>query len=145
MAGAHNWLLMHHPLRAASHAKGDDDFDRQTDTLWTAAGRIPSSLDLVVTGHIHLTEALTFDGHPPQIVLGGGGTKLAKDVNAKDVEGQKIGGWEVATAKFVDDFGYATVEKKGTNKWSMRVYGTDGSPQMTCSRIDGAQAECTKD
>ena len=144
MAGAHNWLLMHHPLRAAQHAKDDKGFAPLTDTLWTAAGKVPSSLDLAVTGHIHLTEVLTFDGHPSQIVLGGGGTKLSKDVKAKDVEGHEIGGWEVATAKIIDDFGYATVKKKGKNAWTMSVYGSDGSRQMKCS-IDGALAECKKE
>jgi hypothetical protein len=145
MAGAHNWLLMHHPLRAARSVKGGGEgFEPLTDTLWTAAGDVPASLDLAVTGHIHLTEALTFDGHPSQIVLGAGGTKLSKDVKARDVRGHTIGGWEVATAKFVDDFGYATVRKKGTNSWSLSVYGTDGARQMKCS-IDKERVDCRKD
>jgi len=141
MAGANNWLLMHHPLRAARHAK--EGFEGVTDTLWTAAGNVPSSLDLVVTGHIHFTEALAFDGHPSQLVLGGGGTKLTKNVKDKDVEGQSIGGWKVTSAKIIDDFGYATVEETGTNVWNLNVYGTDGVKQMKCS-INGAQMTCKK-
>ncbi len=146
MAGRNNWLLMHHPLRAAREIKeGDDAFEPLTDTLWTAAGDVPSSLDLAITGHIHLTEVLTFDEHPTaQIVLGAGGTSLSKDVKAKDVEGREIGGWTVKSAKIIDEFGYATVEKKGTNAWTMRVYGTDGSRQMKCS-INGARVKCEKE
>ena len=142
MAGTNNWLLMHHPLRAARHAK--NGFEGVTDTLWTAAGNVPSSVDLVVTGHIHFTEALAFDGHPSQLVLGGGGTKLTKDVKDKDVEGQSIGGWQVTAAKIIDDFGYATVEEKGTNVWDLNVYGTDGAKQMKCT-INGAQTTCKKE
>jgi hypothetical protein len=145
MAGTNNWLLMHHPLRAARHAKGGDGaIEKVTDTLWTAAGDVPSSLDLIVTGHIHFTEALTFDGHPSQLVLGGGGTKLTKDVKDSDVNGKSIGGWKVTHARIIDDFGYATVEEKGTNVWDLHVYGTDGTKQMKCS-IDGAEMTCKKE
>jgi hypothetical protein len=143
MAGANNWLLMHHPLRAARHSKDEEPFEAVTDTLWTAAGDVPSSLDLIVTGHVHFTEALAFDSHPSQLVLGGGGTKLTKDVKDRDVKGHLIGGWKVTKARIIDDFGYATVEEKGTNVWDLRVYGVDGAMQMKCS-IDGAQMDCKK-
>ena len=128
---------------SARHSKGDDDFEAVTDTLWTAAGDVLSSVDLLVTGHIHFTEALTFDGHPSQLVLGGGGTKLTKDVKGRHVTGQTIGGWTVTSARIIDDFGYATVKEEGTNVWRLNVYGTDGSRQMKCS-IDGATMKCRK-
>lgn len=144
MAGARNWLLMHHPLRAARDADDDEGFEPLTDTLWTAAGEVPPSLDLAITGHIHLTEVLTFDGHPSQIVLGGGGTKLSGDVKAMAVEGADIGGWTVSSAKIVDDFGYAVVEKKGRDSWNLSVYGTDGSRQLKCS-IEGPRVKCKKE
>jgi hypothetical protein len=143
LAGSNNWLVMHHPLRGARDSK-TAPFEAVTDTLWTAAGtQLPASLDAVVTGHVHFTEVLSFDQQATQIILGGGGTKLTKDVNDSAVKGASIGGWTVTHAKIIDDFGYATFESTGASQWNMTVYGQKGDVQMTCT-LNGNSATCKK-
>ncbi len=78
------WLTTHRPFWAvASWTSNATQKIATTDaTLQAALAQsqdvgIPSSVDLLVAGHVHLFERLIFDdGRPSQLVFGGGGTEL---------------------------------------------------------------------
>lgn len=122
------WLATHDPFWAAR--KGAVE----TPTLWktwTDADAATDPISLVVTGHIHLLELLTFaDGRPPQIVSGNGGTSLAG--KAEDPTGQQIGGRTVSTYVQDHHWGFITATRTAEG-WTMDVRDVNGKAKTKCA------------
>ncbi len=82
------WLATHRPVWAvASYLMNNAPEIAFTDlTLQTALansdnGRFPETIAMLIAGHVHQFEMLTFtDGRPPQLVFGGGATKLDPEI-----------------------------------------------------------------
>lgn len=122
------WLLLHHPFWASDY--GDID----TPTLWQAwseAGAATKPISLVLTGHVHLLELLSFnDGGPPLALVGNGGTQL--DPKTTDITGQQAGTRTVASFTQDDTFGFiaATPSPSG---WTFDVRKADGASKTKCA------------
>src|SRR4030095_4130921 len=80
------WLVTHAPF---SGIRRDKKIGPRVDNtvLQKALGNeLEPKIKMIVSGHIHLFEGLSFsDDRPPQLVVGSGGTNLAKAPDGKRV------------------------------------------------------------
>jgi hypothetical protein len=98
--------------------------------------RLPPGIALVLSGHIHLFEALGFaDRRPPQLVLGTAGSSLS-DAIAAPLEGHEIGGTTIAYGRAVHGFGVSTMVPKAGG-WALTLSDAKGAAQFTCAIMDG--------
>ena len=147
--GAGTWLVTHRPIWGFTNSKdksGERKLAIRNMTLQAALapwnGQPPKGIDLVLSGHIHLWEALSFaDGRSPQFVLGAGSTELAHKIT-EDLEGQPIGGTTIAAATTEHHFGYTIFAPKDTH-WDATFYETDGTPKYIC-KVEPTQVTCKK-
>jgi Calcineurin-like phosphoesterase len=148
------WLVTHRPIWGFTNSKDDSGNHKlgiRNLTLQAALakwnGRPPNGIDLVLSGHIHLWEALSFaDERSPQFVLGDGSTELAHKID-EDLVGQPIGGTTIKAAATDHHFGYtifkpsganweatfyALSDKKSAEKWKVRWVCTVERTNLTC-------------
>ena len=96
---------------------------------------LPRDIQMIVSGHVHTFEALSFRDinppRPPQLVVGTGGVKLAKKPNKPD----NISGAPVNKALILKEFGYIVWDREGTN-WSGELFSEDGAQIARCKLVD---------
>jgi len=136
------WLVDHHPFWGVRAAAPNQPPLPQTVVLqqaWDKAS--PKGIEMVLSGHTHLFEVLSY-GHqrPLQIVAGDGGTKLADPVPAQ-VNGMDIHGVMVAASENRRTFGYTLLTKRGA-AWEMRLTDLDEQALVTCY-IGRREAHCS--
>jgi Calcineurin-like phosphoesterase len=140
---SHAWLLDHHPFWAFKGVK-DEAPAPETEGLekaWDKAS--PKGIDLVLSGHTHTFELLSFAGmRPVQLVAGNGGTKL-EDNAASKIKGLEIRGFKVAEAETEEVFGYTVVNRQ-PNGWKLELRTPSGKKLVKCS-IRGSEADCKGD
>jgi Calcineurin-like phosphoesterase len=131
------WLITHKPIWGFTNSKGklgirNMELQAALDNK-TFNNKPPAGIDLVLSGHIHLWEAIGFaDKRSPQFVLGAGSTKLAKKIT-EDLQGQEIGGTTVAAAVTEHRFGYTLFQpSKGGGHWNATFYNTNGNDKVAC-------------
>ncbi len=133
-----SWLVTHRPFWAvASYTDGSGvEHATLTDTTLQAAlakssqKALPKSVGMVLAGHVHLFEKLQFtDGKPPQLVFGGGGTKLdpALEGQLASQTSQVLTTLNADAGRFVTShrFDYGVVTATGTG-WDVQVITLDG-------------------
>jgi hypothetical protein len=147
------WLVTHKPIWGFTNSKNKDTGERELGirnmTLQAALKKKfknvpPAGIDLVLSGHIHLWEALSFeDGRSPQFVLGSGGTDLAHKLpKNKDLQGQKIGGTTIAAIASEEEFGYTLFEpSKNGGHWNATFYDPTGEEKIVC-RVEPNEVTC---
>jgi hypothetical protein len=136
------WLLQHRPIwspgvELGGHLLGDNK------TLEVAAqGMIPSNITLILSGHHHLFQTLTYESDlPVQIVAGNGGDYLNLG-SPTDPAGWVIEGVKVKSGVDLPGaFGFSMIEKQD-NGWRLTNFDTSGAPHQTCT-IAGRAADCT--
>lgn len=135
------WLVDHHPFWGLRTAADNSAPIPETVVLQRAWDKVsPKGIDMVVSGHTHLFEVLSYGPERPlQIVAGDGGTALAKSLpprlNGTDVHGVMVNVSENRRA-----FGYTLFTKRGGG-WDMRLTDLNEEPLVTC-RIERRQAKC---
>ena len=94
---------------------------------------IASSVELMLSGHIHSFEAINYAGPvPPQIVAGNGGDNLhATPENLRGAQFQGHSGVTVADGLSVDGFGFLLMTRAG-NGWDIDLYDQAGIKTRTC-------------
>ena len=98
------WILTHVTFNGVRVKDGGTVPD-STMQQATLGPLLSSDVRMVVSGHIHMFEAISFaDDKPPQLVGGNGGTKLAKKPDIPPT----VNGLNVARSKSIvdQDFGY---------------------------------------
>lgn len=138
------WLLTHRPMWIFGHAGTKDGVEqlfRDNPTLQAASqNTLPPNVQLVLSGHIHLLELLSFNsGRPPQFAVGNSGTKLDPAITTP-LTGLEIAGATVATGTVIDQFGFLTLEQSGRD-WIVTVRDVNGAPQSTCT-LSGTSLVC---
>jgi Calcineurin-like phosphoesterase len=135
LAGLHvnnAWLLDHHPFWAVRPGGRGKPPTAQTMVLqeaWDKAA--PRGINMVLSGHIHLFEVLSFgQGRPLQIVAGDGGTNLAQPVPEK-VNGMEIHGIMVGASESKHEFGYTLLTKRGSG-WDLELKNPQGGTRVKC-------------
>jgi hypothetical protein len=94
---------------------------------------IPSTVELMLSGHIHTFEAINYTkGVPPQIVAGNGGDNL--DVTPLNLRGAQFlghSGVTVADGLSVGGFGFLLMTK-ASDGWTIDLYDSAGSKTRSC-------------
>jgi hypothetical protein len=150
----HNIGLIHHPVLAfdaAPNAKGGITLrtgDAGLQQAWAGfdATLMPPRIQLLLSGHVHLWEQLSFSsGHPSQLVAGFSGTQedssplpASLPPDAEPAPGAIVEHF----SSWVGGFGYMTLERRGLQSWDVTVRDVDGDIKNTC-RIEGRKSQCT--
>jgi len=133
------WLLTHRPIWAFDtqhEMSGETHVAGINQTLEAASGNaLPPAIAMVVAGHTHLFEALSFaDRRPPQLVLGTGGDLLSDEILAPP-GGRPIAGSSVAHGRIVHAWGF-TVFERAAKGWKASFRDPDGVPRFTCAIVE---------
>lgn len=136
LAGPNTWLIHHRPLWAIGQSPrepGPAGLFRTNPTLQAASdNRLPADVQLVLSGHVHLWEALAFaDGRPPQVVVGNAGTNLDPALTTA-LAGLDVGGTTVAAGNARHEWGFVTLERADAG-WLATVRDVDGGSLLACS------------
>jgi predicted phosphodiesterase len=141
MTSGPTWVLQHRPIWSpgaefAGHFLGDNK-----TLAAAAAGVIPSNVTLILSGHHHLFQVLTYESDlPVQVVAGNGGDYLNPGSPTNPA------GWVVNGVKIkggVDlpgSFGFSVLEKQSEG-WRLTNFDTLGQPHQSCL-IEGRAARC---
>lgn len=150
----HSIAVDHHPLYAFGAERNKDTGAIRlfpgdaglVDTFGTLDRRLlPAGIDVLLSGHVHLWEQLSFKpDFPTQFVAGFAGT--AEDIvplPASVPPGtQPAPGAEVDTmSSWIDGFGFMTMERTGADTWQVIVHDRDGRTRNTCE-IEGRRSRC---
>jgi hypothetical protein len=142
-AGADAWLLSHRPLWGLEPPTAGTGLQVFNATLQQAShNSLPPGVQLVLTGHIHLAEVLSFGGaRAPQMVAGIGGTLLLPDIE-QDVVGMDVAGAVLTSATITSAHGFVTFEREAAG-WNATLRDVNGRPQPGghC-RLEHKQATC---
>lgn len=142
-AGEEAWLLSHRPLWGLEPARTGTGLEVFNATLQQAShNSLPPGVQLVLTGHIHLAEVLSFGGvRAPQMVTGIGGTLLLPDID-QDVVGMDVAGAVLTSATITSAHGFVTFERESAG-WSATLRDVNGRPQPRghC-RVEHKEATC---
>lgn len=147
-----NIFMNHHPSLgfAASHkADGSVEFKPGNQTLQAVMqGRhpkrlFPAKVQAVLSGHVHLFQAVSFSSdHPTQFGSGNGGTAMDKPLPNQLPE--NVTPFESAV---VDHFsnsnqdGFMLIERK-RDRWIMSAFDKEGN-RMTQCKLQNAKTNCT--
>jgi hypothetical protein len=151
----HNFFLSHHPvLGFGLPEKGDKintaspgNLALQSVFKSTEPQRLlPSAIDLTLSGHVHLFEAIGFSSpHPVALVMGNSGS-----LNEGHLPDSIPAGVEPYPGAVVDnfvtlaDFGFATLDRvdpTNASLWTLTEYKADGTPVYRCD-INGNKSRC---
>ena len=130
------WLLGHRPLwgvRPTDEAGLNVELINVTlqNALSHASGLSPE-IELILTGHIHLGQMISFKGgRPPQMVAGTGGTMMLPSISAKLV-GTQIDGAIVEDMAVVSRHGFFTFEPE-SSAWRVTFQDVDGITRARCT------------
>jgi hypothetical protein len=149
----HTILANHHPVLAIAARKGKDGHPEigtsnksLQDLLVRADPKLyPAGIDLLLSGHVHVWEQLSFAGrYPSQFVAGFSGTQ--EDIvplpetlpaNLEPEPGVKPD----AFSSWVDGFGFMTLERTGPSRWTARIHDLTGKVVNRCA-IKGRISKC---
>jgi calcineurin-like phosphoesterase family protein len=146
LATGNTWLLGHRPLWGVRPTTPDGaNVEVLNVTLQQALSRpLPASIDLVLTGHVHLAEVLSFTGNrPPQAVVGTGGTLLLPGIT-RTLIGMDVDRELVAHATIISRHGFVTFEPSPRGGWEMTIRNEVGTALVVC-RVADRSAVCPSD
>jgi hypothetical protein len=135
------WLLTHRAFWSIG-ADGSGTPIEWTTATYTDAGYLqpPAAFDLVIAGHVHMAQVLTFteeSGRPVELIAGNSGTSV--EMETAVLTGSDIGdetlvrGWRYA------GFGFVGLERVDTG-WVATLPMLDGTTPLTCLITDAAVA-----
>ena len=114
------WILTHEPLYAVNHS-GTLISNKTLQRLIEA--QLTQSIKLIISGHVHMFEAINFtDSAPPQLIVGIGGTKT---------ESRPTLPIDVQNAVVIQHTGYMVWDRDGQN-WKGQLHDKGGSPIARC-------------
>jgi hypothetical protein len=140
---ANAWLVDHHPFWALRTDENGGDskavpITAPLQAAWQQAN--PSGITMVLSGHVHLFELLSFDnGRPPQVVAGDGGTLLAGPLPPR-LDGSTVESGAMVSGQSRHEFGYTVLEKSHAG-WKLALKNPAGRTVLACS-IEGMRAAC---
>jgi hypothetical protein len=140
LADGKSWLLTHRPIWGIGEFQ--DELFRINLTLQAATNNnLEPGINLVLSGHQHLFELLSFTGgRSPQLIVGNGGTFLDSPITVP-LSGLEIAGAVVDQGLSFDNFGFVTMQQTG-NAWILSLRDADGNEIIPCE-FDGNLASCS--
>ena len=136
------WLLTHRPFWSIADADAGA-YTEWTTATYTEAGyaQPPAAIDIVISGHVHMSELLMFteeSGRPVQVISGNGGTSL-ESMDTAVVTGSDVGDETLVEGRRYREFGFVGMERVDTG-WVITAPMVDGSTPLSCLTIDTAAA-----
>jgi Calcineurin-like phosphoesterase len=135
-SSAEAWLLTHRPIWGIGQSDGGKDgpsmFHANATLQAASAKGLAPFITLILSGHLHLFETLSFTtGRPPQLIVGNGGTALDPAITLPLV-GTEIAGATVAEGTALDRFGFMTLERSDRG-WMGTVRDAEGNAMAHCT------------
>lgn len=149
----HSILVDHHPLLAFGALRspgGGVSLYPGNGGLQSAFGSLnpqftPPGIDLLLSGHIHVWEAVSFaPPFPAQVVAGFSGTQediVPLPVAPPPGQTPAPGAVVQAFSSWVDGFGFMTLTRQGPDRWLAEIRDVDGAVVNTC-QIAGRRLTC---
>jgi len=152
---AYNFVANHKPILGFGDAGGDGPVRLRPGNLGPQAvlaarspTLFPERVQVLLSGHIHIWEQLSFSTpHPSQFVTGFSGTledtpALPEHPGPSDTPapGAVLEHFSV----WGGQFGYMTLERRATDRWAATVHDVDGKVVRRCE-IDGRTSRCGSD
>jgi len=135
------WLADHHPfwgIRTDAIGGKPAPVSPTLEEAWSRAS--PQRIDLVLSGHVHLFELLSFDhGRPTQLVAGDGGTNLARALRGS-IQGVSVHGASVLASESQREFGYSLLTRHGKT-WNLTLKNRVRDVLEKCT-IPSGKASC---
>lgn len=130
LATSPSWLLMHRPLRGLVRVSLGLVVGGSRTLVPAAGAGLPPAIELVLSGHIHVFEALNYDGGwPPQFIVGNGGDKL--DEAPADLGGVEVAGARITEGLSLPGFGFLLLTRDG-EAWQADAYDAGGTVRRRC-------------
>jgi hypothetical protein len=150
---AHNIVVDHHPILGfAGVGKNDPQASRPPGSIGVQSvlarenpQLFPEGIDLLLSGHVHLWEEVSFGGaYPSQFVAGFSGTEeeyvpLPAQLRASDTP--YPGAVVDHFSSWSSGFGFMTLERIGNSEWDVGVWNVEGVRVNHC-HIEGRQSSC---
>jgi hypothetical protein len=126
------WLLNHRPLSGFIRLPpGISAGGNQTLLAAMREDGFPQNIELMISGHIHAFEAISYGGNiAPQLIGGNSGDTLTNVPT--DLGGINIGGLPVASGLTLPGFGYLLLTRNAA-AWTIAVYDVHGAKQRSCA------------
>jgi hypothetical protein len=128
-----SWLVTHRPVWGILSGKtGEIEVENAAFEAATG-GSLKADYALILSGHIHLAESISFDersGRPPQVISGNAGTAL-DDISTASPTADQLGDPTVAEAETLSTFGFMTLERDGDD-WIAIQRDRNGNPLLGC-------------
>jgi len=132
-APAGSWLVTHRPVWGILDLHGGDIEVRNSAFMGATDGTLKAEYALVLSGHIHLAQAIGFEqtaGRPPQIISGNAGTAL-DEISLATPTLADLGDPDIEEAEVFSSFGFLTLEPDG-DTWLAIQRDAAGQPFARC-------------
>ncbi|OCQ21489.1 metallophosphoesterase [Pseudoalteromonas luteoviolacea] len=138
------WTVTHRPLWGVNNVATDNTLNimMQRALANTPLGRLPEQVALLLSGHMHIYQSLSFDKQykrPPQIVVGNSGVTLSEELPYTNfeavVDGLEANGNEQAR------FGFLELELDRYTGWYGRFFDEQGEAFLRCDSQFSARGE----
>ena len=111
------------------------DLTLQAALNQSEARGIPASVKMLIAGHVHQFEKLTFtDGRPPQLVFGGGATELDPEITDALLDANPSVLQELGVDKqdltFIHNIDFGVIEPSDDG-WALTIKNADGEDEAT--------------
>ena len=126
----HSWLVTHKPIWAMAQAELSGKTTNLTEQA-AIAGQVPTTLDLVLSGHLHDFISYEFGPErPAQLIVGTGGDTLLQ-LGQAPIVGAEIDGMTVRRGFASERFGYFILERAAAG-WDGTLYAPDNAIIARC-------------
>ena len=109
-------------------------------------GYLPRSIQMLLSGHVHLWEQVSFaSAHPTQFVAGfSGSAGDTAPLPAMPPPGRTPAPGAIVEhmSSWIGGFGFMTIERSGHDKWSVKVWDRDGRERNSCV-VQGSKSRCS--
>lgn len=124
------WFLTHKPIWGIQQKTDGTLEDLNVIMQEASANNFLDEVKLILAGHIHIFETLTFDApRPRQVVVGTGGTALDPDITLP-VRGTTVADAEVESFESIHQFGYLLF-KRQDERWKAAFRNATGETLTT--------------
>ncbi len=130
------WMMTHRPIWGVETNKPKVFLNKmlQTAISLTTTGKLPESVTLSLSGHMHIYQTLTFPpdtNRPPQIVIGNSGVKLDKSAIKGNFQSEIDK--TKANGNATDKHGFLTIQYNPNGTWQGEVITSSQTPLAICN------------